>query len=273
MTRIAAGTTAQNQSTIDGPLAQAAGAAPEAGATAGASSPGQRGLSGHVGPDRPAPQSGAGGRQAPIDVRAFMADLRRWEGEHRFMYVDTRGYVTTGIGHLLKKAEAALDLPWQHKATGQRATPAEVRAVFERMCEKWADYKRENPNGKGIPAPKFEPVSDLVLPDGFATKLAIDRLQGEFLPKLKALFPGFDSCPVPAQRALVDMAYNLGVDGLKKKFPSFVAAWRDGDFALAAKESERSSSRAERNDATRNLLLEAAQLNASVRTLAREVRL
>jgi GH24 family phage-related lysozyme (muramidase) len=272
MTRIAAGTASPNQSTIDGPLAHASGAAAKAGTTGCASSPGQRGLSGDTGPDRPAPQSGGGARHAPIDVRAFMADLHRWEGEHRFMYVDTRGYVTTGIGHLLKNADAALDLPWQHKATGRSATPAEVRAVFERVCEKWADYKRENPNGKGIPAPKFEPVSDLVLPRGLATKLASDRLQGEFLPKLKELFPGFDRYPVPAQRALVDMGYNLGVDGLKRKFPTFVAACQDGNFALAAKESERSSSRKDRNDATRSLLLEAAELNAAVRTLSREVR-
>lgn len=188
------------------------------------------------------------------------------------MYVDTRGYVTTGVGHLLKNAAAALDLPWQHQATGRLATPAEVRAAFEHVCERWADYKRENPNGKGLPAKKFESVSDLVLPDGLATKLARDRLQGEFLPKLKELFPGFDRYPVPAQRALVDMGYNLGVDGLKKKFPTFVAACRDGNFGVAAAECERSSSRKERNDATRSLLLEAAQLNASVRTLSREVR-
>jgi GH24 family phage-related lysozyme (muramidase) len=272
MTRIAAGTASPNHPTIDRPPAHAAGAAPEAGATAGASSSGRRSLPGDAGPDRPAPQSGAGARHASIDVRVFMADLHRWEGAHRFMYVDTRGYVTTGIGHLLKNADAALALPWQHKATGRLATGAEVRAVFGRVCEKWADYKRENPNGKGMSAPKFEPVSDLVLPDGLATKLARDRLQGEFLPKLKDLFPSFDRYPIPAQRALVDMAYNLGVDGLRKKFPTFVAACRDGNFALAAKDSERSSSRKERNDATRSLLLEAAQLNAAVRTLAREVR-
>ncbi len=76
-----------------------------------------------------------------------------------------------------------------------------------------------------------------------------------------------------AQRALVDMAYNLGVGKLAAKFPHLIAACRLGDFTSAAGESERSSSRLERNVAARDLFIQAAQLSASVRTLTKEIRL
>jgi len=190
------------------------------------------------------------------------------------MYLDTKGHVTTGIGHLLKDARAAVELPWCHRATGQRATPAEVNAAFDRLRGMWTEYRSEHPNGKNPNrAGYYEKRSDLLLPEGYATKLATNRLQNEFLPELQRRFPGLDRCPLPAQRALVDMAYNLGVSNLIEKFPNFVTAFRNGEFAKAAGECRRSSSRQERNDVTRQLLEEAEQLKASVRTLTREVRL
>ena len=192
---------------------------------------------------------------------------------HSFMYVDTRGYVTTGIGYLLKNAQAASALPWYHKATGRPATSAEVKAAFDHLRDIWADHRLRNPHGRGIGASHFEDKTDLILPEGHATRLAMDRLRDEFLPRLRRLLPKFDRYPLPAQRALVDMAYNLGVGKLGKKFPAFIKACRDGNFALAADESRRSSSRKERNDETRDLFLEAARLNVTIQALNREVRL
>ena len=74
--------------------------------------------------DHPAPTQGAGGRSVGADAGVFLKALKQWEGEHPFMYADTRGYVTTGIGHLLKTPEGALKLPWRHSKTGQPATPS-----------------------------------------------------------------------------------------------------------------------------------------------------
>jgi GH24 family phage-related lysozyme (muramidase) len=269
MARIGAGTATPNRPSIDGPGADAAGGAEETSGSAGSAT---TRVAGDGGPDRPTPQAGAGSRRAMGDPRAFVGDIRGWEGEHPFMYVDTRGHVTTGIGHLLENAEAALKLPWHDRATGQPATPAQVRSAFDRMREIWSAYKASHPKGKGIAATNFADKSDLALPRGVPTKLATDRLREEFLPKLQRLFPGWGGYPMPAQRALVDMAYNLGVGKLEDKFPRLLeACWR-GDFATAAKECDRSSSRQERNEATRSLFLEAASLNAVVRGLPKEVR-
>lgn len=42
------------------------------------------------------------------------------------------------------------------------------------------------------------------------------RIDTEFLPGLKKIFSGWSSFPAPAKRALLNMAYNLGLKGLKK---------------------------------------------------------
>src|SRR6185369_8603303 len=44
-----------------------------------------------------------------------------------------------------------------------------------------------------------------------AKSWAIQRLKNEFLPQLRRYFKGFDSFPLPAREALIDMAYNMGV--------------------------------------------------------------
>jgi GH24 family phage-related lysozyme (muramidase) len=267
MTRIAAGTAIPNQPSIDDRLTGAVNAATSVETERTRSS-------GDAGPDRPAPLQCLANQSAPADATAFVRGLRQWEGEVSFMYVDTRGYVTTGIGHLLKSSSDAEKLPWRHSTTGQPATPAEIRCAFERLSHVAADYKREHPDAKGLPLKTAERVSDLVLPDGYATKLAATRVNGEFLKGLRHLFPAFDSFPMPAQRALVDMSYSLGVGGIEHKFPKLVAACREPipDFATAAAESHRSSSRESRNRATNQLFLEAARLTQSIQVLPREIR-
>ncbi len=273
MTRIAAGTGSPNQPSIDDPPANAVNTACPAGSTIAPAGARSNGVAGDAGPDRPVPTQGGGSRPAGTDAGVFLKELKHWEGEHPFMYADTRGYVTTGIGHLLKTPEAALKLPWRHSKTGQPATPGEIKSTFARIREAAVQFKQDQPNANGIPAARCEKLSDLVLPEGFAAKLATTRLNTEFLPHLRGLFPGFDHYPLPAQHAIVDMGYNLGVAKLKHEFPAFVAACKAGNFVDAAKESHRSSCREERNRATADLLDQAARLNASVGTLTREIRL
>lgn len=186
-----------------------------------------------------------------LDVRALYRELTRWEGSRRHMYVDTRGNVTTGVGHLLRDGNAAASLPWFHRASGKAATPEEIRTAFRDVAAM----------GAGRKADFYQSGSDLVLSEAKLEQLAAIRLEREFLPGLRRLFPHFDGYPPAAQRALVDMAYNLGVGGLGK-FENLIAACERGDFRTAADECNRRSSRPERNDATRALFLEAAQVAA-----------
>jgi GH24 family phage-related lysozyme (muramidase) len=261
MTRIAPGTTAPNQTSFDDLLASTTRAAADLTATA-SPTPSRSGAGGNDAVvDQPAPRHAGTQTRAAIDTHALLTELTRWEGCCSHMYVDTRGFVTTGIGNMLPNAEAAIALPWRHERTGLLATAAEIRAAFDHV------HAQESGHGSNW----YKQASDLVLPPNVTNDLAIRRLENEFLPGLNRLFPGFDSYPPPAQSALVDMAYNLGL-GKLGKFERLIGACARGDFRAAADHCHRRSSRETRNTATRNLFLEAANLTASVRPYVRQVR-
>jgi GH24 family phage-related lysozyme (muramidase) len=208
-------------------------------------------------PDLPSPQRTPAGR---VDVEALRRDLLRWEGNCRHMYRDSEGFVTTGIGHLLRTADEAVKLPWVHASTGQPASPSEVRAAFAGVAGMPTGHK----------APYYERGSDLRLSPDVVRDLADRRLEREFLPGIRRHFPHFDSYPAPAQSALVDMAYNLGVAGLGN-FKKLIAACERGDFATAATESHRKSCRDDRNDATHALFVDAASLSRTIRARLTEL--
>src|SRR5204862_6873875 len=72
----------------------------------------------------------AGHKRPPADVRALSTELIRWEGYCPHMFVDEAGQVTTGVGHRMPNAAAAIALPWRHRATDRTATPEEIRSAF-----------------------------------------------------------------------------------------------------------------------------------------------
>jgi type VI secretion system secreted protein VgrG len=189
----------------------------------------------------------------PTETRTLCTELIRWEGGCQHLYVDTYGNVATAVGHRLPNANAAIALPWRHRGTGVSATPSEIRAAFEQV----------RAQGPGLKSIAYRFASDLVLAAGVAVDLAVTRVQREVLPGLRRLCPTFDRYPLPAQRALVDMAYDLGTRGLAK-FRNLIAACKRGDFATAAEHCHRRTTRGIRNAATRNLFREAADLTASV---------
>ena len=192
--------------------------------------------------------AGARPRAVP-GARALCSEILRWEGYRRDMFVDGRGNVMTGVGHFLPNARAALALPWKHKATGLPATGREIWAAFEQVRAQAA----------GHAAPAHQRASDLLLPPGFAIDLAIRRLERQSLPALRRLCPGFDAFPLPAQRALVDMVYDLGV-GRFGRVGNLIAACAQRNFRKAALHCHRWTSGPARNHATRDLFLDAADL-------------
>ena len=100
-------------------------------------------------------------------------------------------------------------------------------------------------------------LSPLRLTMDVVQALVATRLTNEFLPGLLRLCPAFESFPLPARRALVDMAYNLGVGGLEK-FPHLLAACNAGDWATAAAQCHRSTCRDTRNVWTAQMFVSAS---------------
>ena len=171
-----------------------------------------------------------------------LAKLEEFEGTIPWMYRDTVGKVTVGVGLMLPDAEAACRLPFQ--VGGAAATEAEIAAEFARVdvlpMGRAALFYRAT--GK----PELE-------------KADIDRLLRTVLTgfegRLREALPQYDALPDGVKMALLDMIYNLGPAGLLKGFPKMLDAVRAGDWARAAACCERRGPGAARNAWTRQMLL------------------
>ena len=189
-----------------------------------------------------------------LDENDYFQDLEAFEGCTTWMYADTRGLVTIGIGNLVENTDACAALPFVHALLLPDGSPAppvtedDKRNAYCKVLNAFDSPKSAN-------AYRF--VTDLRLTQAFVAELVAQRLEAEFYPGLLRLCPGFDGFPLPARRALVDMAYNLGIGGLGK-FPHLLTACNAGDWAEAARQCHRSSCRETRNIWTAQCFVDAS---------------
>jgi hypothetical protein len=90
-----------------------------------------------------------------------------------------------------------------------------VKAVWER-----APWKRKGTlEYKNLASASYRPTDPHapVITLEEAKRLAADHVRRETLPGVTKLFPRFDTFPESARLALLDIAYQYGVGGLKKK--------------------------------------------------------
>lgn len=192
----------------------------------------------------------------PITHRDYLPLAEQNEGNIPWMYLDTAGHVTVGIGHMVESAADAEALGFVEPDPGRAATREGIRAAYAVV----ADARHLI----GRPAGAFAALTLVRLPR--AAVLAVyerdfDRIVGHTRDLFRAVGGGLDSYPDPAQMAVVDMAFNLGPTGLYTKFPKFrTEGLARRDFEVAARECRRSGIAERRNAETRNLLLEAARI-------------
>ena len=198
--------------------------------------------------------------------------LKTYEGDYPYMYVDSQGYVTVGVGFMIPNATAATFYPFllnkprlaqaaSHKGTvharptlhnpvtpvllDNKATAKEIRAEWRKIHAKPRNHL----------APWYERFTSMTL-----TNFEIDRILQDkvnrFESRLKSLFSTWDDFPAPAQNALLDMVYNLGS---LQAFPTLVTAANNHDWTKCAANSHRMGPSDQRNDETRDRFLEAAK--------------
>lgn len=155
------------------------------------------------------------------------------------MYVDTEGYVTVGIGNMLPNAAAARLLSFVNRTTKNSATSSEITADFDNVSKQ----------KKAMRAGAYRQFTNLDMPN-----LEIDRLfrkrSDEFLVQLRSCYPKYDTFPIAARLAILDLAFNLGAAALKKKWPNLNDATEKQDWAAAAKNCLRPRANSARNTAT-----------------------
>lgn len=170
-----------------------------------------------------------------------VTNLKNHEGFVNQMYLDTRGNVTVGVGHLLASVESALGLHFTstHHQTGAggsindnelNASASLIRSEFEAV---------KNTGKRSSIHLSNDAVIQQCIKDVQTTETG-----------LRGLYSGYDSFPNSAKTGLVDMAFNLGITKLQDKFTKFNAAVNQKDWNKAASESHRVGIQEERNQAT-----------------------
>lgn len=175
------------------------------------------------------------------------------EGRTNWLYLDSKGNVTVGVGNMLPRVEDALALEWTRR-DGSLATPDDVRAAWRAVTAlpSWA--------GRG--GGTFAQLTTIRATDDSIARL-IQRDVDTFEPVLRRYFDHYDDAPSPAQEGLMRMAWALGPafahDGA---WPKFRAAWNAGQWAECAKECripELDATEPHANDATAALFTRAAR--------------
>jgi GH24 family phage-related lysozyme (muramidase) len=183
----------------------------------------------------------------PVDQDFSVCNrLERFEGSVPHMYLDSLGNVTIGIGHLLPKEGAVINLTMQHKTTHEIASSYDKRKEFNKI----------NALPKGYKTNFYASHTNLYISQANIILLTLDHIK-TFREELTNLYKDFDYFPTPAQEALFDMIFNLGATRLSKGFPKFNRAVRDKDWGKAAEECGRRDVQTERNDEIKRLLQEA----------------
>jgi hypothetical protein len=163
-----------------------------------------------------------------------------------WMYLDTRGLVTAGIGQMLPDAASAQALAFLHP-DGTPATPDAILADFERVHALAA----------GEPSHAYRsPSSPTLAADTMTALLAAVTAANDAV--LRRRLPGYDAFPTPAKLALLDMLYNLGEPKLFAEYPLLLAAVHNQHWLVASQQCHRTGPNPERNLWTRGQLLAAA---------------
>lgn len=185
-----------------------------------------------------------------IPTAEMRAMLKEGEGTVSHVYLDPRGFVTVGVGCLLADAANLKSLPFVNRTTGALATD-------EEKSTEWMKISKQT-FGTNYQSSYYKQFTALDLPDASITMLLDKRIM-EFISELTVNFAQFPNFPPSVQLAILDMAFNLGTNGLMK-FVEFVSAVTQEDWCAAATKCHRAAPVSEdRNQKIRNYLVIAAE--------------
>lgn len=175
------------------------------------------------------------------------AKMEKYEGKVSHMYLDSKGLVTVGVGHLLKDLASAQKLNFK-KSNNMPASKSEIKADYDAV-------KKQSKNRIASFYKKHVVLKLLDADMNALTNKHIDSFESE----LKRIFTDFSTYPTEVKFALFDIVFNVGMTDLNNKWPSFKTAIKAKDWTKAAKESNRKTPvSAERNKYVKDLLEKSA---------------
>lgn len=182
-------------------------------------------------------------------------NLVEYEDSINHLYLDTKGKVTVGIGHLISSKNAMSGVTLYKVKNKLLTTPATLQ-------EKMTEYANivKLPWGKRYSAKSFEKHATLKMKE-FDINNLFNKHLDSFYIELKNIYKkekgypqNFDDFHNDVQLALFDMIFNLGATKLVNSFPNFNAAIKKGDFKAAAIQSHRLDVDEARNKYVQKLL-------------------
>jgi GH24 family phage-related lysozyme (muramidase) len=203
-----------------------------------------------------------------ISDAEVLVDIEDHEKYIEHLYRDHKGNVTIGIGinmenpNMAEKVKEHLILR-DPKAKGgeRRATEKEIDDAYGKV--KNSDAKLSSGAKVYKPEP-FNEFTDIYFPKGKAFDMAHEHLRKD-IKSLEQKFPEFKNYPPAAQRALLDMEYNIGQTKFNaQKWPGLFSAVKSRDWQTAANESHRAGIGEGRNEWTKDLFQQASQQKARI---------
>ena len=171
-----------------------------------------------------------------LDTSSYLPKLKEFEGSISYMYDDTAGNVTVGVGNLLPNAIAAQKLAFVRRADPTAKPPMLPGPATADEIK--ADFDNVNKQAAGRVASYYKQFTKLDLPDTVINALLTTRVQ-QFTTTLIATFPDYNTYSAEACAGIFDMAFNLGVGKLTSAFPTFCKAVKDKDWAVASAQCNR----------------------------------
>lgn len=182
--------------------------------------------------------------------------LKQYEGELNYLYPDTKGLPTTGTGNLIATPSEAMKFPWK-LSNGSPASPQDIQNEYQSI----KDHPERWPNGGG----NYKKFATLFLDQSTLDKLFQQKLSQDESFIKSNIFQNWDSLPADAQMGIISMEWGLG--STLGAFEKFRQAIRAGNFEEAAAQSHITgwdkffgSAKESRNDADKNLFLNAAEV-------------
>jgi GH24 family phage-related lysozyme (muramidase) len=167
------------------------------------------------------------------DVRlSFPAFTRKYESYLRFLYLDVKCLVTTGLGNLMEPIACAYEITWVHP-DGTRATNADVDHAWHTVKSHPEMAVHGGNDFQFLPGNEIRATEDSI-------NALVDRKMNSIDAALRRLFPTWEAWPAECQTATLSMAWAMGVGRIMSAFPHFMAACMRHDWLTASAESHMS---------------------------------
>jgi len=162
----------------------------------------------------------------PSVMETFVRFSAEFEGVISWMYADSKGFTTIGIGCLIDPLSLALPLPFL-RADGTPASQADITAEWQLIERMKVPDDLARLGAKASKRLCFLHLSPTGIEQVVAQRLAAN------IRIIARRFPDFEAWPAPGQLSILSLAWACGA-GFYEDYPKLSAALDPKDFAEAA---------------------------------------